>query len=148
MPQAADRKFGAELGQTPVAVVLEELARRRLSRQQLAQQARISISTLEKGLSGSRPFTLATMVRLEGVLGISLRDKLDASNPARPNRPLVGLAPDDLGSYSREAASWIEGAYLTIRPSFSEKTAVYTYRTEITWDTVRSSLVFCRVGTP
>src|SRR5262245_2813999 len=125
MPQAADRKFGAELGQTPVAVVLEELARRRLSRQQLAQQARISISTLEKGLSGRRPFTLATMVRLEGVLGISLRDKLETSSPARPNRPLVGLAPDDLGSYSRAAASWIEGAYLTIRPSFSEKSAVY-----------------------
>ena len=47
----------------------EELARRRLTRQGLADAAKISISTLEKALSGRRPFTLATMVRIEEVLG-------------------------------------------------------------------------------
>lgn len=142
MPQAADRHFAAKPSRTPAAVVLEELARQRLSRQQLAQRAHIRISTLEKGLSGRRPFTLATMVRLEEALGVSLRVKTEANHPARPNGPPADLAPDDLGSYSRAAASWIEGAYLTIRPSFGDKTAVYTYRTEIAWDTACSSLVF------
>src|SRR5438270_8576487 len=35
-------------------VVREELARRRLSRQWLADEARVSLSTLEKALAGSR----------------------------------------------------------------------------------------------
>ena len=39
--------------------IREELARRRMSRKGLADQAKISISTLEKALSGRRPFTLA-----------------------------------------------------------------------------------------
>src|SRR5881275_2054156 len=54
-------------------VVREELARRRLSRQWLADEARVSLSTLEKALAGSRPFTLSTVVRLEEALGASLR---------------------------------------------------------------------------
>jgi transcriptional regulator with XRE-family HTH domain len=45
--------------------IREELARRRLSRQHLADKAKISLSTLEKALTGSRPFTLATVVRIE-----------------------------------------------------------------------------------
>src|SRR5205085_12136720 len=53
--------------------VREELARRRQSRQWLADEARVSLSTLEKALTGRRPFTLATVVRLEEALGASLR---------------------------------------------------------------------------
>ncbi|MEG1029520.1 MAG: helix-turn-helix transcriptional regulator, partial [Brevundimonas sp.] len=53
--------------------VREELARRRLSRQALADMARVSISTLEKALSGRRAFTLATVVRLEQALGVPLQ---------------------------------------------------------------------------
>jgi hypothetical protein len=45
-------------------------------------------------------------------------------------------------SYSRAAVSWIEGAYLTIRPSFGDISAIYAYCTEIAWDAARSSLVF------
>jgi transcriptional regulator with XRE-family HTH domain len=132
---------GAE--RTPAAIVLEELARRRLSRQQLAEQARISLSTLEKALSGRRPFTLATIVRLEQALGVSLRNGAGGAGTAAAAAAAVPeMAPDELGSYSRAAVSWIEGAYLTIRPSFGDKTAVYTYCTEIAWDAARSSLVF------
>jgi transcriptional regulator with XRE-family HTH domain len=128
---------------TPAAIVLEELARRRLSRQQLAQQARISLSTLEKALSGRRPFTLATVVRLEQALGISLRNGIPGEKVLARGEPGGReTAPDELGSYSRAAVSWIEGAYLTIRPSFGDKTAVYAYCTEIAWDAARSSLVF------
>jgi len=42
-------------------IVREELARRRLSRQWLADEARVSLSTLEKALAGSRPFTPFTL---------------------------------------------------------------------------------------
>jgi transcriptional regulator with XRE-family HTH domain len=114
----------------------EELARRRISRQALADMARISLSTLEKALSGSRPFTLATVVRIEDVLGASLRAK-----------PVVApqdaaLAPEHMGSYSRPAVRWIEGAYVTLRPSFGETGQIYAYRTEIFWDAEAGHLRF------
>jgi transcriptional regulator with XRE-family HTH domain len=117
--------------------IREELARRRISRKGLAELAKISISTLEKTLSGSRPLTLATAIRLEEALGINLREKLTAM-PAMP-----GMAPSELGYYSRPAVSWIEGAYLTLRPSFGGAAAVYAYRIEISWSDESSSLVFC-----
>lgn len=113
----------------------EELARRRISRQALADMARISLSTLEKALSGSRPFTLTTVVRIEDVLGASLR-KL----PALSAETL--LAPERMGSYGRPAVRWIEGGYLTLRPAFSEVEAVYAYRTEIFWDDAAGHLRF------
>lgn len=117
------------------AKLREELARRRISRQALADMARISLSTLEKALSGSRPFTLATVVRIEDVLGAPLRQK-----PAAPLDAL--LAPEAMGSYSRPAVRWIEGSYLTLRPAFSQSDAIYAYRTEIFWDDVTSHLRF------
>ena len=64
----------------------EELARRRISRQALADMARISLSTLEKALSGSRPFTLATVVRIEDVLCTALRQKPPPPVDARHER--------------------------------------------------------------
>ena len=118
------------------AAVLEELARRRLSRRRLADQAKISVSTLEKALAGRRPFTLATTVRLEQALGVRLR-RPDAAPP-----PSGEVAPEELGSYSRRAARWIEGAYLTLRPSFAEPDGVAAYRTEIAWDEAASCLAF------
>ncbi len=141
MRRTADRDAGNEEGRKPAAIVLEELARRRLSRQQLAQQARISLSTLEKALSGRRPFTLATVVRLEQALGVSLRGEAERVSTPKAARA-TELAPDEVGSYVRAAVAWIEGAYLTIRPSFGDKGAIYAYRTEIFWDAARSSLAF------
>jgi transcriptional regulator with XRE-family HTH domain len=141
MRRSADRRGGSGEARTPAAVVLEELARRRISRQQLAQQARISLSTLEKALSGRRPFTLATMVRLEQALGVSLRGETDRASMAKPASS-PELAPNEVGSYARAAVTWIEGAYLTIRPSFGDKAAIFAYRTEIFWDADRSSLAF------
>ncbi len=114
----------------------EEIARRRLSRAGLAETARLSISTLEKALSGRRPFTLATIVRLEEALGASLR--------AAPEPEAVGpqMAPMEMGSYARQAVRWIEGEYLTLRASFGEENAVYAYRTEIRWSAAKGHLVF------
>ncbi|MCB2087454.1 MAG: helix-turn-helix transcriptional regulator [Sphingomonadaceae bacterium] len=114
----------------------EEIARRRISRQALADMARVSLSTLEKALSGSRPFTLATVVRLEDALATPLR----AQPAAAPTTP--GLAPEHMGSYVRPAVQWIEGDYLTLRPSFGETDAIYAYRTHIEWDEEAGHLTF------
>lgn len=122
------------------ARVREEIARRRLSRQKLADEARISLSTLEKALAGRRPFTLATIVRIEAALGLSLRRHPEVAAP--PHNGAHSLAPDELGSYARPSVQWIEGSYVTIIPSFGEKSAVYVYRTDIAWDDARSCLAF------
>jgi transcriptional regulator with XRE-family HTH domain len=118
------------------AAIREELARRRMTRQHLADHAKLSLSTLEKALSGQRPFTLATVVRLEEALEQPLRARKVNGGDAS------SLAPESLGSYSRPAVKWLEGSYLTLRPSFSVPKGVYAYRTEIGWDHALSHLVF------
>ena len=118
----------------------EELARRRISRQALADMARISLSTLQKALSGSRPFSLATVVRIEDVLGTRLRDQEEPASAAPQ------LAPAEMGSYSRPAVRWIEGTYLTLRPAFSQPGAVFAYGTEIRWDEQRGHLGFAEIA--
>src|SRR5580698_442318 len=138
MSDTTERQLSDEQSRSVAALVREELARRRISRQRLADRAKISISTLEKALSGRRPFTLTTTIRLEEALGVSLRAKPTTVSTA----PLQNLAPGELGYYSRPAVSWIEGDYLTMRPSFGNPNAIYAYRTEIAWDDQCSSLVF------
>jgi len=137
-----DKQLSAEQSRQVAELVREELARRRISRQALAEQAKLSLSTLEKVLGGRRPFTLATTVRLEQALGVSLRKGRDtaASPPTAVNGGEV--SPDGLGAYSRRAVAWLEGTYITVRPSFGDKEAIYAYRTDIAWDAASSSLVF------
>src|SRR3954447_3090264 len=90
-PMASEKQLSDEQSAQVVVLIREELARRRISRQHLADQAKISISTLEKALSGRRPFTLATTIRLEEALGVSLRH---APAPVGPRNGAV--APGDL----------------------------------------------------
>ena len=116
--------------------IREELARRRISRQALADMARISISTLEKALSGRRSFTLATVIRLEEALGSSLR------GPAPSPPASADLAADDLGGYSHAGVRWLEGRYLTLRPLFGSDAGVHAYMIAIAWDAATSRLVF------
>ncbi len=151
MPLKSEWKLGEAEGRAASVRVVEEIARRRMSRRHLADLARISLSTLEKVLSGRRSFTLATLVRIEEALGISLRagtglgggNGHDANGVGATAPPLTqGHAPDELGNYSRAAVAWLEGAYLTLRPSFGDASAVYAYRTELTWDDQRSILSF------
>lgn len=121
--------------------VLEELARRRMSRAALAAAAKLSLSTVEKILSGRRAMTLTTIVRLEEALQVRLRNgTVEAAALATPAAP--GCAPDELGGYGRAAVQWLEGAYLTLRPSFSGNGAIYAYRTDIAWNEPRSVLTF------
>src|SRR4051812_36488007 len=100
MAVTSEKQLSDEQSRLVVALIREELARRRISRQHLADQAKISISTLEKALSGRRPFTLATTIRLEEALGVSLR-RTEAPAPITRN----GVAPGDLGYYARQSVS-------------------------------------------
>jgi len=137
---APDKQLSDEQSRQIAETIREEIARRRISRQTLADLAKLSISTLEKVLGGRRPFTLATTVRLEQALGVSLRkgaDPVPAAAPANGD-----IAPDGLGAYSRRAVAWLEGMYVTVRPSFGDKDAIFAYRTEIVWDDAASSLSF------
>lgn len=135
----SDRQLSTEQSRQVAATVREELARRRISRQHLADQAKISMSTLEKALGGRRPFTLATTVRLEEALGVSLR----TSNGHVSSAPAGGdVAPDSHGAYSRRAVAWMEDRFLTLRPSFGDKGAIYAYVTEFSWDPATPCLTF------
>src|SRR5215510_2474122 len=106
MPANSEKQLSDEQSRAVASLVRESLARRRISRQQLADLAKISISTLEKALSGRRPFTLATTIRLEEALGVTLRKA--STDGVRAAAPAVSLAPGELGFYSRPAVSFIE----------------------------------------
>src|SRR5438105_7562865 len=105
MMLASDKELSTAQSRLVATTIREELARRRMSRQHLADQAKLSISTLEKALGGRRRFTLATTIRLEEALGVSLRGKpADLAPSAAPNGD---VAPDGLGAYSRRSVLWI-----------------------------------------
>jgi transcriptional regulator with XRE-family HTH domain len=120
--------------------IREELARRRLSRQWLADESRVSLSTIEKALTGRRPFTLATVVRIEDALGTNLR--ADQHHDPFPHT----FAPESMGAYAHPGVQWLEGEYLTLRPSFSERGAIFSYLTAIAWNEERGHLVFSESG--
>jgi transcriptional regulator with XRE-family HTH domain len=122
-----------EQNQQVAGQIREALASRRISRRRLADEARISISTLEKALAGDRPFSLASLVRLEQVLGVALHSSVTSS-------PQVASA--DLGGYARSAVAWLEGEYLTLRPSFDPVGAIHAYCTVIAWASPRHCLEF------
>ena len=138
MMQTPDKQLSDEQSREVAEKIREEIAKRRISRQALAEQAKLSLSTLEKALGGRRPFTLATTVRLEQALGVSLRRTAAVAAPPAAN----DVAPDSLGAYSHRAVTWLEDTYITLRPSFGDKDAIFAYRTEIVWDPKVSSLVF------
>ncbi len=134
-----DSQLSERQNDTVATKIREEMARRRISRQYLADQAKISLSTLEKALSGHRPFTLATTIRLEEALGMRLRGADGYDNPPLPSH---GHASEDFGAYSRAGVGWIEGRYLTLRPSFGDPKAIFAYCTEIGWNDTASNLRF------
>lgn len=140
-----EHDIGNERSEAVALRVREELARRRLSRQWLADEARVSLSTLEKALSGRRPFTLATVVRLEEALGLVLRGQEPGHGNGAARDP-SGLAPEAMGAYSRAAVRWLEADYVTLRHSFSEAEAFYAYPTRISWDEAAGHLVFSETG--
>lgn len=115
------------------ARIREGMARRRMSRLQLADAAKLSVSTLEKGLSGERPFSIATLIRIEDAIGIRLRAA--SSAPGKK-------AAEELGAYRREGVEWLTGTYLTLRPGFEKPDTINAYLTEISWNEEAGHLAF------
>jgi DNA-binding Xre family transcriptional regulator len=52
------------------------------------------------------------------------------------------IAPVYMGAYTRAGVDHFIGAYLTLRPHFSDPTRIMAYRTEIQWDPIWPSLTF------
>lgn len=140
-PDVADSAPLSDENAETARLVREEIARRRISRQALADMARISLSTLEKALAGKRPFTLATLLRIEEALGVTLRAESVAPQPSGGD-----IASETLGAYARSAVTWLEGRYLTLRPSFGTPGGVFAYLTTIRWDAAKPCLVFAESG--
>lgn len=115
------------------ARIREGMARRRMSRLQLADAARLSVSTLEKGLSGERPFSIATLIRIEDAIGIRLR---------APSATPGAKAAAELGAYRREGVEWLTGTYLTLRPGFEKPDTINAYLIEISWNDEGGHLAF------
>src|SRR6476620_5581263 len=109
-----DRQLSDEQSREIAETIREEIARRRMSRQSLAEQAKLSLSTLEKVLGGRRPIKIKTTVRLEQALGVSLRKGQDVPPAAASTNG--DISPDGLGAYSRRSVAWLEGVYVTVRP--------------------------------
>ncbi|PZQ54292.1 MAG: XRE family transcriptional regulator [Novosphingobium pentaromativorans] len=136
---AAPSDESAELAR----LVREEIARRRISRQALADMARISLSTLEKALAGKRSFTLATLLRIEEALGVNLR----TGGQGQPAALAASdVAPDTMGAYARSAVTWLEGRYLTLRPSFGTPGGLFAYLTTVRWVPEKGCLGFAESG--
>ena len=137
-PSLLQSDFGTRESEAVSLKIREEIARRRVSRQWLADEAKISVSTLEKALTGRRAFTLPTVIRIEEALGVHLRLP-HGEGPADAHQ---GTAPESMGAYSRAAVRWLEGGYLTLRRSFGEADAIFAYRTLIEWDDEHCHLTF------
>jgi transcriptional regulator with XRE-family HTH domain len=138
--ERSDELTGKEAEATARAV-REEMARRRITRQHLADLAKISLSTLEKALSGQRGFSLATIVRIEEALGVRLRGA-ESPPPVVDISGFARTAPVDLGAYARRSVAWLEGAYQTLRPSLSKPGAIFAYKTIIGWNDDTGHLTF------
>ena len=121
--------------------IREELARRRMARASLADAAKISLSSLEKSLSGQRPFTDQTLIRIEKALGLSFQRSVNLDETAQ-----VKVAPENMGSYARASVKWLEGSFLTLRPASTNPDAVYAYETLIFWDFETEHLHFREMG--
>ena len=102
-----DHQLSAEQSRQIAETIREEIARRRMSRQALAEQAKLSLSTLEKVLGGRRPFTLATTVRLEQALGVSLRRAGDKSGGKQADSvPVKSVTSPTMGRISPNDANY------------------------------------------
>lgn len=123
-----------KLQKTVVESIIEAIAKQRITRATLASRAKIGLSTLEKGLSGQRPLSIANITRIEDVLNIKLRAVATGAD--------TQIAPAALGAYSVVQGQKLVGRYQTIRPSFSTSNAIFSYETEIFWNEAANCLEF------
>jgi hypothetical protein len=72
-------------------------------------------------------------------LGINLDDELIKAGLTDEG---AGLAPAELGEYSKGNYSHFIGSFITIRPAYRDPTILKCYRTKINWDVGTSCLRF------
>ncbi len=130
-----DKQLSAEQSRQVAETIREEIARRRISRQIAGRTGQAQ--PFDPGEGAGRPPSV--YAGDHGAARAGAR-RLPAQGRRMPPAaaPVNGdIAPDSLGAYSRRAVTWLEGAYVTVRPSFGDKEAIYAYRTEIAWDARR-----------
>lgn len=100
------------------------------------------MSQLEKLLSGSRPFSLPSLVKIEQALQTSLAQPLSTNATEHERVAPSGIAPDELGAYTLASSRWIMLEYLSIRPLLRGNDEILAYRTTIYWHNDRGHLMF------
>ena len=97
-------------------------------------RADLSESTVNKLFQGV--FTDRTLTKVDAILGTSFL------RPNDKDRPSDDKAHRDLGAYTFEAASYLQGEYLCVRPSFGNPANLSAYIIHIAWDRAKTCLVF------
>ena len=112
-----------------------------LSRQWLADEAKVSLSTLEKALAGRRPFTLATVIRLEDALGTR------ATRPGSMRRTAPVRARYD-GRLCAAGGPVARGHLSHAAAVVQRSRRIFAYLTSISWDEDDGHLVFSEACGP
>lgn len=135
---------------TALAQIKTAMIEKKLTQAQLADAADCHEKTIQN-LLGGRSVRDQTLFDVCMVLGLDF-DKLKgawngavhaAGAPAELQGENGGeVAPLYMGAYTRAAVDQYIGSYLTLRASFSRPDCIVAYRTDITWDSERPSLLF------
>lgn len=118
-----------------IEIIRRALDARRMSRAQLADQARISLDTLNKCLSGKRELTPRILIPVGQVLGVAFERP-----PVTTMSPVI--APEALGAYTRVGVRWLEKRYLSLRPAFQRDCVVLASALDIHWSDEEGCLVY------
>lgn len=97
-------------------------------------RADLSESTVNKLFQGV--FTDRTLTKVDAILGTSFSSRDDKAQESDHK------AQRDLGAYTFEAASYLQGEYLCVRPSFGNPANLSAYIIQIAWDRAKTCLVF------
>jgi DNA-binding Xre family transcriptional regulator len=73
---------------------------------------------------------------------------ISASQSPTPAGMGGDIAPVYMGAYTRVGVDHFIGAYLTLRPHFTDPSCIMAYRTEIQWDPAWPSLIFQETDRP
>ena len=129
-----------------LSLIKTAMIEKKMTQAELADAADIHEKTIQNLLSG-RAVRDQTLFDVCMVLGLDF-DKVRAAAGTRgqvSNRPPdngAHAAPVYMGAYTRAGVDHYIGSYLTIRASFSLPASIMAYRTDISWDDERPSLLF------
>lgn len=125
-------------GETEERMAVAKAIRRHLDAHGITRKhlirADLSESTVNKLFQGV--FTDRTLTKVDAILGTSFSGRNDK------DRASGEKAHRDLGAYTFEAASYLQGDYLCVRPSFGNPANLSAYIIHIAWDRAKTCLVF------